>query len=66
MKRIILIAVELLLSPSMAMAQDFCKGDFTCDGDVAGEDATEFLSHFGRGQYDHPCPQCSGEAWCSY
>ncbi len=37
------------------MAQDFCKGDFTYDGDVDADDVTTFLEHFGRGQYDRPC-----------
>jgi hypothetical protein len=56
MKQLVLITMVLLLSSSTALAQDFCKGDFIYDGDVDGEDVTEFLSHFGRGQYDRPCP----------
>ena len=33
-----------------------CNGDFANDGDVDGEDLTEFLVHFGRGKYTDPCP----------
>jgi hypothetical protein len=36
---------------------------------VDGEEVTEFLVHFGRGQYERPCPSagCSEvEPWCAY
>ena len=56
MKRLILIAMVVLLSSSIAMAQDFCKGDFECDGDVDADDVTTFLEHFGRSQFNNPCP----------
>ena len=56
MKRIILLLMVLLLSASIAQAQDFCKGDFEYDGDVDADDVTEFLNHFGRSQFNNPCP----------
>jgi hypothetical protein len=55
MKQLILIAVILLL-PSFALAQDFCQGDFNYNGSVGAEDVTVFLAHFGRSQYNNPCP----------
>jgi len=56
MKRLISLAVIILLSSSIAFAQDFCKGDFDYDGDVDSDDVTEFINSFGRGQYNNPCP----------
>ena len=55
MKRLISIAVILLL-PSFALAQDFCKGDFNYDGSVASDDVAAFLEHTGRNTYNNPCP----------
>ena len=46
----------LILSAPNVLAQDFCNGDFCNDGDVDAEDVTEFLNHFGRSQYNNPCP----------
>ena len=48
MKRLILIAMVVLMSSSITMAQEFCKGDFDYDGDVDADDVEEFLNHFGR------------------
>ena len=56
MKRLVLIAIVVLLSASVALAQDFCKGNFDYDQDVDANDVTEFLNHFGRNQYYNPCP----------
>ena len=56
MKRLVLIVMVLLLASSITSAQDFCKGDFTYDGDVDSFDLAEFLNHFGRGVYLNPCP----------
>ena len=56
MKRLILIAMVVLMSSSIAFAQDFCKGDFTYDGDVDANDVTTFLEHFGRSIFSNPCP----------
>ncbi len=56
MKRLILTAMVVLLSSSIALAQDFCKGDFDYDIDVDADDVTEFLNHFGRNEYNTPCP----------
>jgi len=36
--------------------QDFCQGDFNYNGSVAAEDVTTFLEHFGRSQFNNPCP----------
>ena len=44
-----------------------CESDFICDGDVDADDVTEFLNHFGRGQYNNPCSNsipCSGDFIC--
>ena len=54
MKRPILIALVILLLSSFALAQDFCKGDFTYDGDVDAFDIAEFLNHFGGATTTHP------------
>jgi len=56
MKRLILIAMVVLMSSSIAFAQDFCKGDFTYDGDVDADDVATFLEHFGRSIFSNPCP----------
>ena len=56
MQRLISIVVILLLSSSITLAQDFCNGDFNYNGSVAAEDVTEFLNHFGRNQFNNPCP----------
>jgi hypothetical protein len=56
MKQLVLIAMVVLLSAPPVLAQNFCKGDFTYDGDVDADDVTTFLGHFGRGQYYNPCP----------
>jgi len=45
-----------LMSASTALAQDFCKGDFDYDGDVDAVDVAEFMNHFGRSQFNNPCP----------
>jgi len=37
MKRLLLIAIAVLLSSSIAMAQDFCNGDFDYDRDEDAE-----------------------------
>jgi glucose/arabinose dehydrogenase len=44
-----------------------CEGNFDCDEDVDAEDVTEFLNHFGRGQYFNPCTNpdpCGGDFTC--
>jgi hypothetical protein len=41
---------------SSITAQDFCKGDFNYNGSVAAEDVSTFLEHFGRSQFNNPCP----------
>jgi hypothetical protein len=56
MKRLILMAMVFLMSSSMALAQNFCQGDFTYDGDVDANDVTTFLEHFGRSIFSNPCP----------
>lgn len=56
MKRLIVTAMVVLVSSSIALAQDFCNGDFNYDGDVDADDVTEFLNHFGRSQFNNPCP----------
>jgi hypothetical protein len=56
MKRLLLIAMVVLLSSSIALAQDFCKGLADFDQDVDADDVTVFLSHFGRSPFFNPCP----------
>ena len=56
MKRLISIAIVLLLSASTVFAQNFCQGDFNYNGSVAAEDVEEFLNHFGRSPFNNPCP----------
>lgn len=51
-----LLVCLLFLTAAPVMAQDYCKGDFEYDGDVDADDVTEFLNHFGRSQYNNPCP----------
>jgi len=46
----------VLLSAPTVLAQSFCKGDFTYDGDVDANDVTTFLEHFGRSIFSNPCP----------
>ena len=72
MKRLILTAIIFLLSSSIALAQDFCKGDFDYDKDVDSYDVLQFLGHFGRSQYYFPCtpdgptPPCKTGQTTSY
>jgi hypothetical protein len=56
MKRLILIAIVVMMSSSIALAQNFCQGDFNYNGNVAAEDVSVFLAHFGRSQFNNPCP----------
>jgi hypothetical protein len=56
MKQLIFIAMIVFLSTSITLAQDFCKGDFNYNGNVAAEDVEIFLAHFGRSQFNNPCP----------
>jgi hypothetical protein len=44
-----------------------CEGDFDCDGDVDGTDATAFKNNFGRRTYNNPCENgnpCNGDFDC--
>lgn len=54
--RLILIAMVVLTSSSIALVQDFCKGLAACDQDVDTDDVEEFLKHCGRHQFNNPCP----------
>jgi len=56
MKRLILIAMVVLISSSVALAQDFCNGDFNYDRNCDADDVTTFLADFGRSQFFNPCP----------
>ena len=51
-----LVAVMLLAVAPVAVAQDFCKGNFDYDDNVDGSDASVFKTHFGRNSYENPCP----------
>jgi hypothetical protein len=44
-----------------------CEGDFACDGDVDGIDASTFKADFGRSVMVHPCiagDMCNGDFSC--
>ena len=56
MKRLILIAMVVLLSTSTVLAQDFCKSDFDYNGMVDANDVITFLNEFGRSHFHNPCP----------
>jgi hypothetical protein len=57
---LIVVVGVFMLSTANVLAGDReglpCYGDFTNDGDVDATDMTAFLFHYGRGQYDDPCP----------
>jgi hypothetical protein len=56
-KTLALTAIFLLLSAPIVFAQgEPCQGNFDFDQDVDANDVTVFLQHFGRNQYDNPCP----------
>jgi hypothetical protein len=55
-KALSIFAVLLMFSALNVMAQDFCQGDFDDDSDVDADDVTTFLEHFGRSQFNNPCP----------
>jgi hypothetical protein len=57
MKKVAIItAMIVLISSSIAMAQDFCKADFDYDGDCDAADVGTFLQDFGRSPFYNPCP----------
>jgi len=56
MKKILALLIVLLLVPFIAVAQDFCQGDFDYDDDVDGSDAAVFKQHFGRSLFKSRCP----------
>ena len=67
MKKVLaLITFLFLLSPFTVLAQDYCEGDFTYDGDVDADDVTKFLEDFGRSVFNNPCPACEVGDWCEY
>jgi len=59
-KTLALTAIFLLLSAPIVLAGPLaglpCNGNFDGDLDVDADDVTEFLVHFGRSQYNDPCP----------
>ena len=57
-KGIILLACFLLMFVPFVRAQDACEGNFDCDQDVDGTDASVFKSDFGRSGFKNPCPNC--------
>jgi subtilisin len=49
------------------IAAFYCEGDFDCDGDVDGSDASTFKDHFGRSHLLRPCTDldpCYGDFDC--
>jgi hypothetical protein len=55
-KRLVLIAMVVLLTASISVAQEPCTADFDCNGNVDADDVTIFLSQFGRNPFNDPCP----------
>jgi len=56
-KIIALVVCLLVFSVQIIMAQgEPCQGNFDYDQDVDADDVTVFLEHFGRNQYNDPCP----------
>lgn len=55
-KVLAIITSTLIFSSSISLAQNFCKGDFNYNGSVGAEDVSVFLEHFGRSQFNNPCP----------
>ena len=53
---LVVVAGLFMLSASTLLAQDFCKGLADYDSDVDADDVEEFLTHFGRFQFNNPCP----------
>lgn len=60
MKKILVILSVILLvsAPVIAQEIDYCEGDFDCDGDCDGTDASVFKFDFGRSDFKNPCPSC--------
>ncbi|MCW9078616.1 MAG: hypothetical protein OQK74_05525, partial [Gammaproteobacteria bacterium] len=50
---VVLSAPNVLAGPLEGVP---CNGNFDGDEDVDAEDVTEFLVHYGRNQYNDPCP----------
>ena len=51
----------------MHLEQDLCEGNFDCDGDCDGTDASTFKVDFGRSTFNNPCnseSQCKGDFDC--
>ena len=67
-KIIVLFSILLLLVPLTALAQiNWCEGNFDCDQDVDGTDASKFKSDFGRSLSARPCTNddpCNGDFLC--
>jgi len=53
---LLVVAGMFMLSASTIQAQDFCEGLADYDQDVDADDVEEFLNHFGRHQFNNPCP----------
>ena len=56
-KGLALVVCLLMLSVANVMAQP-CEGNFDCDQDVDGTDASVFKEDFGRSQFSDPCDTC--------
>jgi len=56
---VLMVCLLMLLVPSVLagpLAGVYCEGDFNYNGSVGAEDSTTYLEHFGRNQYNDPCP----------
>jgi len=56
LKVLFVLACLIILSAPRLLAQDFCEGLADYDQDVDADDVEEFLNHFGRHQFNNPCP----------
>jgi hypothetical protein len=58
MKKIAAIFIAIFLISSSTVFAEICTGDFDCDGDCDGTDASTFKTDFGRSQFQNPCEPC--------
>jgi hypothetical protein len=74
-KRAAVIALLMMISVAPVLAQtstttsiSCCEGDFDCDGDQDGADASAFKADFGRSLILNPCTNetpCNGDFSCN-
>ena len=53
-----ILMFSLCINSVIAQEIDYCQGNFDCDADVDGTDASVFKTDFGRSPFSNPCPSC--------